>query len=96
MWITVATPSLSSLEQVDAVIAQIDSPPEGMHARYVGTTDKGELRVISLWESKEQAQRFMAEKLGPAFARVLGPEVQGNADITFVEVARTYEAEPVG
>ncbi|HJT03040.1 MAG TPA: hypothetical protein VJ757_05340 [Pseudonocardiaceae bacterium] len=60
-WITVATPSFASLEQVDAVIAQLDGPPEGMAARYIGTTGDGELRVVALWESRAHAERFCRE-----------------------------------
>jgi hypothetical protein len=44
-WITVATPSFASVEQVDAVIAQLDGPPEGMEARYIGTTGDGRASV---------------------------------------------------
>src|SRR4029079_6455117 len=41
MYITVATPSFASVDQVDSVIAKLDGPPEGMRARYIGTTDDG-------------------------------------------------------
>ena len=96
MHITVATPSFASLDQVDAVIAQLDGPPEGMHARYIGTTEDGDLRVVSLWESKAHAERFLTEKLGPAVAKALGPEPKGASELVIIDVARTYEREPVG
>ena len=51
-WIMVATPSFASIEQVDAVLAQLDGAPDGMEERYIGTADDGELRVVSLWQSK--------------------------------------------
>ena len=73
-WITVATPSFASIEQIDSVLAQLDGPPDGMEARYIGTAADGTLRVVSLWQSKEHADRFFAEKLGPAVAKALGPE----------------------
>jgi len=94
-WITVATPSFASLEQVDAVIAQLDGPPDGMEARYIGTTSNGQLRVVSLWESKAHAERFLTEKLGPAVARALGPEPNGASEVVGIDVARNYVRKPV-
>ena len=95
MWITVATPPFTSLEQIDAVLAGLDGPPEGMEARYIGTTPDGELRVVALWESKAQAERFLSEKLGPALAKVLCPEPTGASDVVGIDVARGYVREPV-
>ena len=95
MWITVATPSFASIDQVDAVIAKLDGPPAGMLARYIGSADDGNLRVVSLWESKEHAERFLTEKLGPAVASALGPEPKGASDVVFIDVARQYSRQPV-
>lgn len=66
-----------------------------MTARYVGTTD-GTLRVVTLWESKAHADRFFAEKLGPALASALGPEPVGRPEVFGIDVARSYVREPVG
>ena len=96
MWITVATPSFASLEQLDAVVAALDGAPDGMEARYVGTTPDGQLRVVSMWDSKEHAERFFAETLGPTIARVLGPEPNGASELVGIDVARRYVREPVG
>lgn len=95
-WITVATPSFASIEQVDAVLAQLDGPPDGMQARYIGPADDGQLRVVSVWASKAHADRFITEKLGPAVARALGPEPNGVSEVVQIDVARTYVREPVG
>jgi hypothetical protein len=94
-WITVATPSFASLEQVDAVLAQLDKAPDGMEARYIGTAEDGKLRVVSLWRSKAHAARFFTEKLGPAVARALGPEPVGASDLVGIEIERSYVSEPV-
>lgn len=94
-WITVATPSFASLSQIDAVLTQLDGPPDGMEARYIGTADDGKLRVVSVWQSKAHADRFLSEKLGPAVAKALGPEPVGAADLTGIAVERTYVAQPV-
>ncbi|MDP8938032.1 MAG: hypothetical protein M3O23_09955, partial [Actinomycetota bacterium] len=67
-WIAVATPPFGSIEQFDTVMAQVGGEPEGLEARYVGTAGDG-LRVVTLWESKAHADRFFAERLGPAWPR---------------------------
>lgn len=93
-WITIATPPFESIEKFDAVLGQLDGPPEGMEARYAGTVD-GTLRVVTLWKSKAHADRFMAEKLGPALARALGPEPAGKPTYIGIDVLRSYVHEPV-
>jgi hypothetical protein len=87
MWITVGTPP-HTLEQVEAVLAELDGDTQGPEARYVGTTADGDVRIVALWESKEHADRFFAEKLGPVIARVLGPEPAGAADVIGIDVVR--------
>lgn len=94
-WIGIATPPFESIEKFDAVMAQVGDEPEGLEARYVGTTG-GELRVVTVWESKEHADRFFAERLGPALAKALGPEPVGAPSVVDVEVARSYVRQPVG
>ncbi len=93
-WITVGTPP-QSLEQVDAVLAQLPGPPEGMEARYIARTEDGELRIVTLWESKQHAERFFAEDLGPALARALGPEPAGTSRLVGLDVIRQYVRPPV-
>lgn len=89
-WITVATPPFTSIEQFDEVLAQLGEAPDGLEARYAGTADDGKLRVITLWESKAHADRFFAERLGPALANALGPEPVGMPEAVGVDVARRY------
>jgi hypothetical protein len=93
-WITVATPPFASIEQFDKVVEHTPEAPEGMVARYTGTTG-GKLRVITLWETKAHADRFFAEVLGPTLARALGPEPIGKPEVFGVDVARSYVREPV-
>ena len=93
-WIVIATPPFTSIEQFDAVMAEMGEEPDGLEARYVGTTD-GEVRVISLWESKAHADRFMTERLGPALAKALGPAPAGAPRHYGIEVERSYARQPV-
>jgi hypothetical protein len=94
-WIAVATPPFTSIDRFDSVMSQLGAEPEGLEARYVGTTG-GELRVVTLWESKAHADRFFTERLGPTLAKVLGPEPVGTPEIIGIDVARSYVRQPVG
>jgi hypothetical protein len=94
-WIAVATPPYTAIEQFDKVMEQLgEQDVEGLEARYVGTTDDG-LRVVTLWESKEHADRFFADRLGPALANALAPEPAGRPDVLGINVTRTYTRQPV-
>ena len=92
-WITVATPPFRAIEQFDSVHTQMGEEPEGLEARYVGRAD-GELRIVSLWESKAHADRFFSETLGPVLAKALGPEPAGPGAVIEIDVARSYVCEP--
>ncbi|HEX2273209.1 MAG TPA: hypothetical protein VHG90_04985 [Acidimicrobiales bacterium] len=94
-WIAVATPPFESIEKFDAVMAQVGEEPEGLEARYVGRASDGKLRVVTLWESKAHADRFFAERLGPALAKALGPEPVGAPEVIGIDLARAYTREPV-
>jgi len=94
-WITVATPPFTSIETFDTVLAQVGEEPDGLEARYVGTTDDGKLQVVTLWESKAHADRFYADTLGPLLANALGPEPVGAPEVTGIDVARSYAREAV-
>jgi hypothetical protein len=94
-WITVATPPFGSIDQFDEVMRRVGEEPEGLQARYVGSVGDG-LRVICLWESQVHADRFFAERLGPAFAKALGPHPAGSPEVLGIEVSRSYLSQPVG
>ena len=92
-WITVAAPSFS-MEQVKAVFAAQGGAPDGLLARYTGTSD-GQVRIIGLWESKAHADRFFAETLPPSLVKALGPEPVGAPETVGFEVTDAYLREPV-
>ncbi|GHH34559.1 hypothetical protein [Lentzea cavernae] len=87
MWLTIATPPTRSLDQLDAVMGA--TAPEGLRARYACQAD-GDFRIIAVWDSKEHADRFFREVLGPVLARVLGPEPAGAPAMTGMEVLREF------
>ncbi|NEA37319.1 hypothetical protein [Streptomyces sp. SID13031] len=88
-WIAIATPPFASIDQFDRVMDNLGTEPDGLEARYVGSAADG-LRVVTLWESKAHADRFFAERLGPALAKALGPEPAGSPAVIGIDVARTY------
>ncbi|MCX2948005.1 hypothetical protein [Lentzea sp. NEAU-D7] len=87
MWLTIATPPTQSLDQLDQVMGS--TTPDGLRARYACRAD-GEFRVIAVWDSKDHADRFFREVLGPVLARVLGPEPAGAPTMTGMEVLREF------
>ena len=94
-WIIIAIPPFGSIEQFDKVRAELGEAPAGQQAVYLGTADDGKLRFVSVWESKEHAERFLSETLGPVLAKALGPEPVGRPEVIGMEVARSYVREPV-
>jgi heme-degrading monooxygenase HmoA len=94
-WITLATPPLQSVEQFDAVLAGQSAEPDGLEARYVGTTENDNLCIVTVWESKAHADNFFAHTLGPALAKALGPEPVGKPEVVGLAVARAYTRESV-
>ncbi len=48
-----------------------EDQPDGLIAQLVFKLDAGGLRHIIVWESKEEWERFQAERVGPAVGRVL-------------------------
>ncbi|HLM20946.1 MAG TPA: hypothetical protein VK390_05395 [Propionibacteriaceae bacterium] len=93
-WITVGTPPFR-VEQYDKVLAELGDEPAGLQARYVGTDGDGKLRIVGVWESKEHADRFYVERLGPVLRRALGSESVDTAEAIGIGVAHSYVRELV-
>ena len=54
------------------VKAQIgEDVPEGLVLQVVSKAETGGLRHLMVWESREQWERFQAERVGPAVGKVL-------------------------
>ena len=93
-WIMVGTPPFR-IEQYDQVHAQLGEEPAGLQARYVGTDGDGRLRIVGVWESKEHADRFYAERLGPVLAQAFGSESVATSEVIGIGVAHSYVSELV-
>ena len=72
-WIAIGTPPFTDIATFDAVCATFDGEPDGLEARWVGRVGD-ELRVVMVWSSREQAERFFTDVLRPALAATLGPD----------------------
>ncbi len=59
----------ATLDQYDQVIQKMGltpggPPPSGAISHWVAKTDDG-IRVVDVWETKEQFERFAQEQIGP-------------------------------
>ena len=62
-------------EQYDAVNEKLDAqgdPPAGLVVHAAGQGEDGRWRIIEVWESRDQFERFNEERLTPAIAAVTG------------------------
>jgi hypothetical protein len=67
------------------VSARLGPEPPGFIARFAGETPEG-LRVISVWDSKADADRFFAEDHASLLAELVGPESVSQPKIAELDV----------
>jgi hypothetical protein len=77
----------ATLGQYDEVVGKMGFTPQGKGApggifHWVTETDDG-LRVVDVWESKEQYERFAQEQIGPYSQEAGFP---GPPEVTYHEV----------
>jgi len=88
-WIAIGTPPFTDIATFDAVTATVGQP-DGLEARWVGRVGD-ELRVVMVWSSREQAERFYADVLRPAVATKVGPDRK--PELLGFAAEREYRAE---
>jgi hypothetical protein len=74
--------------QYDAVTGSIgiaQDPPDGLIFHSAGELE-GRFQIFNVWESREQADRFVSERLEPARIAVMGEERAAAAQSDVVEV----------
>jgi hypothetical protein len=84
----IVQPPMVTKETYDAVNAHMSvhaTPPEGLIIHSAGEVD-GTWQIVDVWESEEHAQRFDAERLGPAVAAVAGATAPGPPPTTVYEL----------
>src|SRR5207253_74483 len=77
----------ATLDQYDQVIQKMGFTPGGKGApggisHWVGKTDDG-IRVVDVWESKEQYERFAQEQIGPITQEV---GFEGPPEVKYTDV----------
>lgn len=86
--IRIVRPPMVDAQTYDAVNAKIDveaGAPEGLLMHCAGEVD-GAWQIVDVWESEKQAQRFDAERLGPAIAEASGQTPPGPPPTTLYEL----------
>lgn len=84
----IVRPPMVTPELYDAVNAHMGvdaTRPEGLIMHSAGEVD-GNWQIVDAWESEEHAQRFDAERLGPAVAAVAGESPPGPPPTTAYEL----------
>jgi hypothetical protein len=80
----------ATLDQYDQVIKDMDlggKVAPGAISHWAAATDDG-LRVVDVWESREQFDQFAEEKIGPLTAKA---GIEGPPEITQFEVHNTLD-----
>jgi hypothetical protein len=72
-------------QQVSAKMDVENDPPDGLILHSASEVD-GKLKIVDIWESSEQAERFGQERLGPAIAEVAGEQMAGPPDPAQLEI----------
>ena len=61
------------------------NPPDGLILHTASEVD-GKLKIVDIWESQEDAERFGRERLGPAIMEVAGDQVGGPPEPDQIEI----------
>jgi len=80
----------TSTTNYDAVVEALDlkEAPDGLLIHTAGFDhDGGVFRIFDVWETREQGERFVNEKLGPILERMAGEAAQ-RSDDTFTPPQR--------
>ena len=62
-----------SRDQYDRLNGEIKEDPDGL-ILHTASEHGGGMRIIDVWESEDAWTRFRDERLGPAIAKVVGPD----------------------
>ncbi len=89
-YITVVDDSpAGSVQNLDKLMTDILPEPDGLAARYAGMVD-GKLFIVALWDSREHAETFMTQRLGPGLRQLLGAAPARPPRSVGVEVEHAY------
>jgi hypothetical protein len=78
-----------TVENLDKLMTDILPAPDGLAARYAGMVD-GKLCIIAIWDSREHAETFLTERLGPGLRQLFGEAPATRPRSLGIEVEHTY------
>jgi hypothetical protein len=84
-----AAPGTSNYDAIAAKLDVESNPPEGLVAHTAGRDSNGVWRIFSIWQSREQAQRFNAERLMPIVQEMM--QQRGADDMAPPDTMDVYE-----
>jgi hypothetical protein len=88
-YITVVDDSpAATVANLDKLMTDVLAEPDGLAARYGGMVD-GKLCIVAVWDSREHAEAFMTQRLGPGLTQLLGAKPAPVRSIG-VEVEHSY------
>lgn len=62
--------STPNYDAVSKILDVDNDPPDGMLLHSAGFSDDGTFRIFDVWETREQQERFMSERLMPAMQQM--------------------------
>ena len=94
--IRIARPPMVTAEIYDAVneklgVEEGGNLPDGLIAHAAGDAG-GQWEIVEVWESREQAERFDAERLVPAIEAVMGGPPPGEPEMSVYEAHKVLGA----
>jgi hypothetical protein len=78
-----------TVENLDKLMTDILPEPDGLAARYAGMAD-GKLCIVAIWDSREHAEAFMTERLGPGLRQLFGEAPTSPPRTLGLEVQHTH------
>ncbi len=78
-----------SVANLDKLMTDILPEPDGLTARYAGMVG-GKLCIVAVWDSREHAETFMTQRLGPGLRQLLGAAPAHPPASVGFEVEHTY------
>ena len=84
-----AAPGTSNYDAIGAKLDVQSNPPEGLVAHTAGRDSSGVWRIFSIWQSREQAQRFNEERVMPIVQEMM--QQRGADNMSPPDTMEVYE-----
>ncbi len=75
--------STTNYDAVNEKLTSHQEAPDGLLIHFAGfDEDAGVFRIVNVWDSREQGQRYLDEKVMPAVREVIGEDLAGGSPPT--------------